>query len=55
MSAKFLDNVHFLVGTEDNYDLMKPFSEKEILDVIWEMESDKDPGSDGFCFHFYRV
>ena len=34
---------------------MKPFSEKEILDVIWAMGSDKAPGSDGFSFHFYRV
>ena len=34
---------------------MKPFIEKEILDVIWEMELDKAPGMDGFSFHFYRV
>ena len=34
---------------------MRPFSEKEILDVIWAMEPDKAPGPDGFSFHFYRV
>ena len=33
VSAEFLDNVPFLVSTEDNYDLMKPFSEKEILEM----------------------
>ena len=34
---------------------MRPFSKKEILDVIWAMESDKDPELDGFSFQFYRV
>ena len=34
---------------------MKRFSEKEIVDVIWEMEFDKDPGPDGFSIHFYKV
>ena len=34
---------------------MKPFAEQEIIDVIWDMESDKAPGPDGFSFHFYRV
>ena len=34
---------------------MKPFSEEEINNVVWAMESDKAPGPDGFSFHFYRV
>ena len=34
---------------------MEPFTEEEIIDVIWSMESDKVPGPDGFSFQFYRV
>ena len=55
VSAKFLENVPSLVSSKDNYDLMKPFTEKEILDVIWAMDPDKAPGPDGFSFQFYRV
>ena len=55
MSAEFLDNVPTLASAEDNVYLMRPFSEKEILDVIWEIEPDKAPGPDGFSFHFYTV
>ena len=55
MTAEFLDYVPSLVSTEDNYDLMKPFTEKEILNIIWEMELDKAPRPDGFSFHFYRA
>ena len=54
VSAQFLDYVPSLVNTEDNYDLMKPFIRKEILDVIWAMESDKALGLDGFSFQFYK-
>ena len=55
VSAEFLDNVPSLLSSKDNDELIKPFTEKEILDVIWEMEPDKAPGPDGFSFHFYRV
>ena len=55
MSSEYLDNVPSLASAEDNYDLMKPFSEKEIFYVIWAMESEKAPGPDGFSFHFYKV
>ena len=34
VSSEFLDNVPSFVGAEDNNELMKPFSEKEIVDVI---------------------
>ena len=34
---------------------MKPFTEEEIIDVIWSMESDKAAGLVDFSFHFYRV
>ena len=53
--ADFLANIPSLVSPECNVRLMKPFSEIEILDVIWTMEPDKAPGSNGFSFHFYRA
>ena len=43
------------MSEEENVELMKPFSEQEIIDVIWSMEPDKAPGPDRFSFHFYRV
>ena len=55
VSVEFMENVPSLVSSEDNDELMKPFSEKEIIDVIWAMEPDKAPGTDGFSFHFYRA
>ena len=30
-----------MVSEEENDELMKPFSEQEIIDVIWSMELDK--------------
>ena len=55
VSKDFLNHVPSLVSNEDNYDLMKHFSEREIVDVIWAMESDKAPGLDSFSNHFYKV
>ena len=54
MSSEFRENVPSIVNSEDNDDLMKPFTEQEILHVVWDMELDKSPGPDGFSFHFYR-
>ena len=54
VSSDFLLNVPSLVSIEDNCDLMKPFSEQEIVEVIWAMESDKAPRPDGFSIHFYK-
>ena len=34
---------------------MNPFTEEEIIDVIWSMEPYKALGPDRFSFHFYRV
>ena len=34
VSNDFLNNVPSLVSNEDNYDLMKPFSEREIVYAI---------------------
>ena len=44
-----------LVSQEDNVGLVKIFSEKEVVDVIWAMEPDKAPGPDEFSIHFYRL
>ena len=48
VSNDFLNNVPSLVNNQDNYDLMKPSSEREIVDVIWAMDSNKAPGPNGF-------
>ena len=55
LASDFLSNIPSLVSEVENSELMKPFIEQEIIDVIWSMESDKAPGPDGFSFHFYRV
>ena len=55
VSSEFLLNVPSLVNIEDNCDLMKPFFEQEIVEVIWAMESDKAPTPDVFSIHFYKV
>ena len=55
VSSDFLNNVPSLVNIEDNFDLINPFSEMEIVDVILAMESDKALGPDGFSIHFYKV
>ena len=55
MNADFLFNIPKLVGHEDNVDLVKPFSDQEVVDVIWSMEPDIAPGMDEFSIHFYRA
>ena len=55
LTTDFLSNVPSLVSAEENGELMKPFTEEEIIHVIWSMEPDKAPGPDGFSFYFYRV
>ena len=55
LNSEFISNVPSMVNAEDNGELMKPFSEAEIIDVIWSMDSDKAPGPDNFSIHFYRV
>ena len=55
MDADFLSNIPPLASHEDNVGILKPFTKKEIVDVIWAMKPDKAPGPDGFSIHFYRV
>eukprot|EP00253_Pinus_taeda_P031381 PITA_31381 len=53
--AEFLTHIPSLISPEDNSDLCKPVSKEEIIKLIWSMDSDKAPGSDGFTIHFYKV
>ena len=55
LTSEFLSNIPCLVSEEENGELMKPFTEEEIIDVIWSIEPDQAPGPNGFSFHFYRV
>ena len=54
-TSNFLSHMPSLVSEENNLNLMKPFYEEEINNVVWAMESDKAPGPNGFSFHFYKV
>lgn len=53
--ADFLSNIPSLVTADVNVRLVKPFSEKEIVEFIWSMQLDKAPGPDGFTIHFYKA
>ena len=43
VNANFLSNIPSLVTAKSNVGLVKPFSEIEIVDVIWAMDIDKFP------------
>ena len=55
VSAELLYFIPSLIFADHNAGLLKHFSEKEIVDVIWAMEPKKSPSLDGFFIHFYRV
>ena len=55
LNFDFLSNIPSLVSQEDNAGLVKIFSEKEVVDVIWAKEPDKASRPDGFSIHFYRL
>ena len=55
LTSDFLSNVPNLVSAKENEELMKPFLEEEIINVIWSMDPEKAPGPNRFSFHFYRV
>jgi len=52
--ADFLSNIPSLVA-DLNARLLKPFTKKKIVEVIWSMEPDKAPRPDGFTIHFYKA
>eukprot|EP00253_Pinus_taeda_P003653 PITA_03653 len=55
ISNDFLSQIASLVNEDNSSNLMKPFTEEEISNAIWDMEPDKAPGPDGFSAHFYRA
>ena len=55
LTSDFLANIPSLVSEAENDELMNPFKEKEIIDVIWSMELDKAPRPDRLSFLFYRI
>jgi len=54
-TSAFLSNIPKLISFEENAILCRPIMEKEIINVIWAMETDKAPGPDGFTIHFYKT
>ncbi|GKV16405.1 hypothetical protein SLEP1_g27052 [Rubroshorea leprosula] len=51
-----LDGIDFKrISEADNDILTVAFSEKEVKEAVWECESSKSPGPDGFNFKFVKV
>lgn len=46
---------HEMLNDEDNAFLTKPFSEEEIKEVLFSMDSNRAPGLDHFPAEFYQV
>ena len=44
-----------LVSKEDNYNLNRPVTEKEVSEVLKEMQNGKAPGLDGFNVDFFKA
>ena len=53
-STEFLSHIPSLVNKDNNSALSKQFTKEEICNIIWAMEPDKYPGTDGFSTHFYH-
>ena len=50
-----LDNVPFPnISSEDNRALIKVISMEEVKQVVWDCDSNKSPGPDGFNFSFLK-
>ena len=52
---EFLSYIPSMVSAKTNAGLIKPFSEQDVVEVIWGMEPDKAPGPYGFSIHFYML
>ncbi|GKV19478.1 hypothetical protein SLEP1_g29737 [Rubroshorea leprosula] len=51
-----LDGINFnQLSQTDNESLMAVFSEEEIKNAVWDCDSSKSPGPDGFNFRFIKV
>ena len=51
LTTDFL-NIPCMVSEEETFELMNPFAEQEIIDVIWALELDKSPALMVFLFTF---
>ena len=50
-----LDNVPFPnISSEDNRALIKAISIEEVKQAVWDCDSNKSPGPDGFNFSFFK-
>ena len=54
VNVDFLSNIPSLVSAEVSVGLVKPFSEKKIVEVMWAMEQYKSLWMNGFSIHFYK-
>ena len=52
ITFEVLSNIPSLVSAKVNGYLLKPFLEKEIIEVIWSMKLGNAPGPDEFSIHF---
>ncbi|KAL8501911.1 hypothetical protein ACS0TY_021144 [Phlomoides rotata] len=43
------------ISNDDNVNLIAPFEEDEVRTIIWECDSSKSPGPDGFNFGFFKT
>lgn len=43
------------IKSEEKDWLIRKFSENEVKEAVWECDSDKSPGPDGFNFHFVKA
>ena len=51
--AIMLENIHLIITKEDNFELIKPIEEEEMLKEIWDLEPNKSFGLDEFSISFY--
>ena len=50
LNSEVWSNIPSLISKKTNGELMEPFTEEEIIHVIWSMEPDKAPRPDWFSF-----
>ncbi|KAH0675380.1 hypothetical protein KY285_023181 [Solanum tuberosum] len=53
-SMRIIQNGHCLI-VDHQMELLRPFSEKEVKEAMFKIDSNKSPGSDGFGSGFYKA
>ncbi|KAH0675381.1 hypothetical protein KY285_023182 [Solanum tuberosum] len=51
---RIIQNGHCLI-VDHQMELLRPFSEKEVKEAMFKIDSNKSPGSDGFGSGFYKA